>query len=135
MTSVIKTTVAILDTRICSHQCATMWTKDFKEYLFLRRFLRLKAAVKDLLSQIQHTLGLRPGFIYLKILTDSRKHSKWDHSDSQSLFKKYLQKEYKNSEFVSTLHFPYLIYSLIHIFVFLISRCVNFTFKTSFFQL
>lgn len=69
MTSVIKTTVTILDTRICSHQCVTMWIKDFKEYLFLKRFLCLKAAVKDLLSWIQHTSGLGPGFNYLKILT------------------------------------------------------------------
>lgn len=99
MTLVIKTTVRILDTGTCKHQCVTMWTKDFKEYLFLKRFLFPEAAVKDLLSRIQPTLGLGPGFNYLKILTGNRKHSKWGYSNSESFFKKYLQKEYKNSEF------------------------------------
>lgn len=38
MTLVIKTTTEIVDTGTRKHQCATMGTKDFKEYLFLKGF-------------------------------------------------------------------------------------------------
>lgn len=48
---VIKTTVAILDTGTCKHQCVTMRTKDLRECLFFERFLCIKAVVKDLEDQ------------------------------------------------------------------------------------
>jgi hypothetical protein len=49
------TTVAILDSGTCKHQCVTMRTKDFfREYLFFKRLLCIKIVVKDLLQNQAH---------------------------------------------------------------------------------
>ena len=56
---VIKTTVAILDTGTFKHQCVTMRTKDFRECLFLKRFLCIEAVVKRFTFQNQAYIRLK----------------------------------------------------------------------------
>lgn len=84
---VIKTTVAILDTGTFKHQCVTMRTKDFRECLFLKRFLCIEEVVKRFTFQNQAHIRLRIRF-YLKILTGNRKCSKWLSWLIHSFFKK-----------------------------------------------
>lgn len=61
---VIKTTVAILDTGTCKHQCVTMRTKDFRECLFFKRFVYQGSCKRFRGSR--PLLGIGSGSNYLK---------------------------------------------------------------------
>lgn len=81
--------------------------------------------MKNLFSRIKPILGLGPGSNYPEILVNNWKYSKCGYLIH--IFLKYLQKGYKRFSKFNVSKLP--VFTYLHIFAFLISRFVKFTFN------